>query len=628
MGRLGLSGLLSLLIIGALHAWLPPSVPPDSSAIPVVQRLVPDTDSAGVVPDDAGLEVALPESDAGPSAFHSDVVWYRMHLVPVHDGRRVGVLVRSSSARVELWVDGVPYADEEWSGRSQRRIHGPALLTAPRRALERAGYEALLRLEADGSPPRLLTVRHGNASGMEDWQRRERDTVGFFLRVITTGLWVFGIAALLVAAQDRSRSEYAWFGTTLILWSLHCTWLLIRNAPLPTETWLALGDALLLGFGVSALVFLRRLSGRAGSVHESLILAVSLVLCLGMVLSASLGVSAFINALRWLLFPALLLAGASLFQLVYGRASRAVKPEPIDAEIDLGRFAIPTTITFFIGVHDALLGLGLLDAPRSLLQFSAPLVLTAFAGLLLRRYLLALGRVETFNVDLRRRIEQREAEISAEFQQRAAVEAAIAAREERMLLVATACSALRSRIADARAQVAEGAPLVEVGRRVSAALEQMRLIIDALDVAEGGFAAAFGNLRSRLRRRLEAADIDLDWELDDSVKGPTSVDDVYRVLRLTSAGIGWLLEAFVTRRITIEAGNDDGGGRLWLELCADPLDPSSGLDTREQSCPDWNDALAELDACVQPLERGYRVTFANRTGTGTGPPSRPAVTAT
>lgn len=103
-------------------------------------------------------------------------------------------------------------------------------------------------------------------------------------------------------------------------------------------------------------------------------------------------------------------------------------------------------------------------------------------------------------------------------------------------------------------------------------LQDLRLIVDSMDTADGDLELAFGALRGRIEPQLQAANLELDWkvELGDARHdlGTTQILSIYRMIQeattnsvrhaqaqLVTIGVGWRDDGLI--KITV---SDDGKG--------------------------------------------------------------------
>jgi signal transduction histidine kinase len=169
------------------------------------------------------------------------------------------------------------------------------------------------------------------------------------------------------------------------------------------------------------------------------------------------------------------------------------------------------------GAHDLLLVAGWVG-PESiyLLPFATVLVLLAFLYAVQRRYAQAIDQVEGANQRLEQRLAEREAELQANHERLRGVEREQALLLERQRLMRDMHDGLGSTLMSSLVLVEQGrldAPAVAVLLREC--VDDLRLVIDSLEPIGHDLVTLLASLRHRLGRRLEAAGLGMQWEVED-----------------------------------------------------------------------------------------------------------------
>ncbi|MEZ0203606.1 ATP-binding protein [Ideonella sp.] len=169
------------------------------------------------------------------------------------------------------------------------------------------------------------------------------------------------------------------------------------------------------------------------------------------------------------------------------------------------------------GLHDLLLVAGRIT-PESiyLLPFASLVLLLSFLNAVQSRYAQAIDQVERTNAQLEGRLAEREAELRANHERLRGIEREQALLLERQRLMRDMHDGLGSTLMSSLVLVEQGrleAPAVALLLREC--VDDLRLVIDSLEPIGHDLITLLALLRHRLGRRLEAAGLQLAWEVDD-----------------------------------------------------------------------------------------------------------------
>jgi signal transduction histidine kinase len=208
------------------------------------------------------------------------------------------------------------------------------------------------------------------------------------------------------------------------------------------------------------------------------------------------------------------------------------------------------------------------------------------AGIIVDRYARTAAGLAALNRTLDQRVQARETELRDAFGQLQAQQAAQATSNERQRImrdlhdgVGAQLVALLNLIRQPQAQ-----PDV-LKEHVEAALDEMRLAVDSMQIADGDLVTALATLRYRVQPRVQAAGLTLHWEVQDlpalAAMTPTAVLQVQRILLEALTNV---LKHARARTVWVRCALQDGSGVLLLEVADDgagvPADaggPGQGL---------------------------------------------------
>lgn len=194
-------------------------------------------------------------------------------------------------------------------------------------------------------------------------------------------------------------------------------------------------------------------------------------------------------------------------------------------------------IVLVVGTHALLIYFGVLpqDSPR-LLKLIAPLLMVAFGGVLVARFVRAIAAADALNEDLAARVAEKEAALVVHFDRIREMESKRLLVVERTRLMREMHDGMGSSLVSLLAMVEEGEP----SRRLltgslQAALEEMRFVIDSLDPEIDNIGALLGLIRERIEPRLEGQGLRFRWRVfdvpDDFVLTPEQSLDVLRIIQ-------------------------------------------------------------------------------------------------
>lgn len=226
-----------------------------------------------------------------------------------------------------------------------------------------------------------------------------------------------------------------------------------------------------------------------------------------------------------------------------------------------------------IGVHDILL-LGLRITPESvyLMPYGTLLIFGAFLYAVLRRYRGAIDEVERINASLEQRLAQRTAELEENHRRLRVVEREQAQLLERQRLMRDMHDGMGSALMSSLVLVEQGKlDMRAVADVLRECVDDLRLVIDSLEPIGHDLVTLLATLRYRLGRRLEAAGLRLDWQVEDLPPLPwLDATAALQVLRIVQEALTNILKHAQARGVGIElrrTGNqvhvlirDDGRG--------------------------------------------------------------------
>jgi signal transduction histidine kinase len=186
--------------------------------------------------------------------------------------------------------------------------------------------------------------------------------------------------------------------------------------------------------------------------------------------------------------------------------------------------------------YEALRIFGWIDIEAPVLRpYHVPALVFAMGVAIFERHVRAVWQMQWTNAELQRRVEEKAQEIEAFHveRQKRLREEALATDRQRIL--ADMHDGLGASLIGLLRYAQAGTPDArELERRVSEALQELRIAIDALEPAEGDLAGVLGKLRFRLEPLLASAGVRLVWDVGElpqvEALEPSNVFAIQRVL--------------------------------------------------------------------------------------------------
>lgn len=490
-GRPWRPGIVVLLLLGALIAavsWARLPVPSDALRLDAVH-----------VSLDAGpfAPVTLPHRWPTAGERGNTVAHYRLTL-PRVPGEAAALLIPGARHDLSGTIDGHEMPTQRPGAGADASLGATHVLRLP--PAEGTQTDILLRLErSTGYAPGYLSELH--LTSLSDFEPLQ---------------WVWRLAE-----SDFHLATRVLHGTVLL--SVLLLWLWRRKEPVFGWMTLLAGasfltDQLLLafsaielrlfavvGFGLIALAFALALTG--ASRPYWLKLAIVLVPAL-LLTTVQLGLmpAVLALALSGLLALSLSLAGAVLLLLHAWR----------HAEWDRAAMAGFYLSTVWFGLHDFGIALGWIDGARFLSQDMRALGLLVVLLLLMRWLARSLETVDQANATLRQKLDDQKRELNQlhRKEQRRVQEAVLADERQRLMrdLHDGLSGHLVSIIAQSEAGTCDARQIEDTARL---ALDDLRLVINALDLEDDDLRLALSSLRERVEPQMARLQIGLDWSMAD-----------------------------------------------------------------------------------------------------------------
>jgi signal transduction histidine kinase len=249
------------------------------------------------------------------------------------------------------------------------------------------------------------------------------------------------------------------------------------------------------------------------------------------------------------------------------------------------------------------------------LPYAAPPVFLGVGWALLRRFVAALEESAALVTDLEARVARERAELDASYGRLQLVERARVLAEERARIMREMHDGLGSHLVSTLALLErDDVARDTVGRAVRAALDDLRLMVDALEPHDGDLVHALAILRARLQPRLEAAGLRVEWRVGDVPRMPDlGARAVLQILRVLQEAVTNVIKHADARTLTIRTSASATGARP--EVAVEIADDGRGFDATGptgRGLTHMRRRAAEIGAAlaVESTARGTRVSLA------------------
>ncbi len=272
------------------------------------------------------------------------------------------------------------------------------------------------------------------------------------------------------------------------------------------------------------------------------------------------------------------------------------------------------------GLHDlGLVRLGLGGATRSsLTPHTMFFFVVIMAGIIVDRYARSAANLKALNQTLEARIRAKEAELSDAFGLLQEQKAAQAAATERQRIMRDLHDGVGAQLVGLLNLVKQpGTSAAELEDQVKAALDEMRLAVDSMQIGDGDLTTALATLRWRVQPRLHAAGLDLHWDVHElpALAGltPTAVLQIQRIVLEALTNV---VKHARAKAVWVNCRAEPGGQGLVLEVADDGTGlPAQPLQAAPASGAIGGQGVPSMQARASAI--GAALSLAPRDGGGT-----------
>ncbi|HVJ01143.1 MAG TPA: ATP-binding protein [Sphingomonas sp.] len=214
----------------------------------------------------------------------------------------------------------------------------------------------------------------------------------------------------------------------------------------------------------------------------------------------------------------------------------------------------------WIALLDIGTGSGLVDRGMLLLPYAIPIMALALAAIFLTRFITATNRLDAANETLKERLAEREAELAELHVQERALATRFAREQERQRLMRDLHDGLSGHIVSIIA-LAERGKQSDIEQAAREALDDLRLVIQSLDIGSEDLPVVLGYFRERITPLFRRLGIELKWStvpapVIDGLTPATALS----LLRILQEAVTNAIRHGPARCVSITIGASESGG--------------------------------------------------------------------
>lgn len=492
-------------------------------------------------------------------------------------GQPLAVLLPRVGARYRVWLNGQEVADRYWSypGFADTSLV-PQIVQLPRDWLNSDLRSTRLEIEVRGQPLRksgLSLVHVGPADVLTQRYNQLMWWQVYATWMVAACSLMLGLMALLLWLNTHERL-FGLLAAATFAWTIRLGLTALEAPPMPFEVWYYLQKLSFTVYCGYLCLFMWDLFDYRQGIIRNFVIG---LLVLGPVW---LAVTVYFNqyAMYQIWMGVITLTSIVALVKLFHRARWG-----LDANqrlmIVFGAATMATGVRDFAVVNMGVPG----DADIRWMTVGSLMLMYALGWVLVRRVAGAMSQVEQMNTELARKVSQREAELHVVFDRLRAAESQRVLEEERRRLTRDMHDGLGSQLVQTLNLVRASGSQVDslaMASMLNHALEELRLTLDSLEPMEGDLPAILGTLRQRVAPALQAAGVELDWQVEDvpAVAGleARGVMHLFRCLQEIFANV---VKHSHARRVTVRTWVE--AARVNLSVCDDGV----GIGPLEQAVP-------------------------------------------
>lgn len=545
------AGLLVLALFLAL-LWVSRTGPVDG-AYAIRQAQVAHTQS-GV---DLHTTVSLPHVwDDQTPPWHGEARYRLDWPAGLGTERPLALLLPRVGARYRVWLNGHEVTDRFWTrpGFVDTSLV-PHLVPLPKAWLAAHPVVNQLDIEVKGQPLRksgLSIVHLGDADALNQRYEQLMWWQVYATWMVAACSLMVGLMSLLMWLQTRERMFGLLVGATLA-WTVRLALTPMETPPMTFEVWYYLHKlSFTIYCGCLYLFMWDLFEYRQGHIRNF----VSGLLVVGPVW---LAVTVYFNQYdMYRLWMGIITATSAVALVKLFHRARWGLDSNQRLMVLVGAATMATGVRDFAVVNMGAPG----DADIRWMNVGSLMLLYALGWVLVRRTASSMEQVGRLNAELAQKVSERESELHRLFERLRLVESQRVLEGERRRLTRDMHDGLGSQLVQALNVVRSSGGQVDsaaVASMLDHALEDLRMTLDSLEPMEGDLPTILGTLRQRIAPALQAARIDLDWQVQDVPAIPgLEAQGVLHVFRCLQEVFANIVKHARASRVTVCTREVDG----------------------------------------------------------------------
>ena len=548
-------GIASLLFIYQIP------LPPDRLILSQVEAVHDNAESPGLIRASTWKTVQLPDDWRQRDSTQSNT-WYRGHMqLNVQPGRLWAVLIPALRMNAAVYLNGVLLGN---GGRFEdpvaRNWMTPQIHFIPHGLLHSGDNLIHVRVKSD--PPgsgQLSKVIFAPYKELLDAYNTHYMLRITSIEMITVMLSMMGLLIGILWWVRREESYYGLYALAVLVWAFHNLNIFITEIPFSTRLW---DWAAFTSIGLYALItvfFIHRFLHISRPLIERTLSF--FVITAGLFL-LTLDDTTFYKAVYNAWYPAIFGIGLYSFSVNLAAAWR-------HRSTDLQLLAASGLVIMLYATHDLLVMHGFADWQDGyFIQYGAACLMTLFSAILARRFAYSMNSLDKLNQDLEHRIEEKRIQIERSFQRIHSMEKERAVALERERLSRDIHDGLGGHLVSTLAMIETGkTDLHSVSDAIRDSLNDLRLMVDSMEMQEDDLPTMLGMFRMRISHQLQAGNIDLGWDVEDLPPIPGfGPREALQILRILQEAVSNAIRHGKASRIDISATFDRTNNRIRIQI--------------------------------------------------------------
>ncbi|VAW85241.1 hypothetical protein MNBD_GAMMA16-772 [hydrothermal vent metagenome] len=458
------------------------------------------------IPAQSWTTITLPDDWRKQGENRASIIsgWYRHQIeldaVPVQP---LAILIASPRMNVAVYINhNLLGQGGRFTDPVARNWWTPLLFSIPSDILKAGKNTLHIYLKTDragiGYLPELHLAPHDSLIKSYDTHYLFRITS---VQFITLLLFVQGSIIGILWYLRKHEVYYGYYAVGALLWSWHNLNIFTVHIPVSNILWDWFSYTTL---GLCAFIYVifvhRFFEKKAPNIERVMIIFA--ILCSGILYFLEGKEFHFIAQTIW--YPAAYLAG------IYGTLFLAVNAWKY-CNTELQIITISAFISMLYAGHDILILHGIIDWKHGyFFQYAALILLPGFTTILLYRFVSALNETENLNRNFDQQLEKKHAELESNHQKIWQLE------NERARLILDMHDGIGGNLVSTLALIElRQANMQQVAEALRDTLDEIRLMIDSIDIQKNDLTFVLGIFRTRITRKLRNSQIELEWDIND-----------------------------------------------------------------------------------------------------------------